>query len=1072
MQKTFSPLLQISLCTFGYLYATTDISLAQVTPDGTVNTQVNQNGNVAEITGGETRGGNLFHSFQDFSVQTGNEAFFNNADSISNIFSRVTGGNISNIDGLIRANGSADLFLINPAGIIFGENARLDIGGSFYGSTASSVLFEDGEFSAVDNLQQPILTVNAPIGLGFRDNPAPINIERQPPGSADFNPAPSFDDNLFGLRVPDGKTFALAGGDITADGGGIVAVGGRIELGAVGESGTLELNFTGDDVNFSFSEDLARANVSLTNGAGFFVSGSGGGDIAITGNNINILSGSDLLAGILEGSPIPNSQAGDIFLNATEKIRIASSIDNTSNVTNQVGNIQAGNFLVGITTQGNAGKIVFNSNTFEGSGNFLIGSQTSGAGDGGQIDINAIESVSFVGDGESGVLSFVGASATGNGGDVNIKTSSLSIFDSSLLLTTIGNGNTGDLRIEANDSITVSGNSQFQSTSLGNGDSGNIVIDAPNANITFENPTTLVTTSVASVETLPGITPELVDLIDFFGIPRTSTGSSGDITVIGRTFSLSNGSKFSTSTAGQATSDGLANAGNININVSDSFVLSTNSRLESNTVGQGNAGDVNIIAGGRVTFEGRNNGNLTGITTTVNLLPNVLAEGFTQRREGGNINITANSFSLTNGSQIQSSTFGIGDAGDISIDVNNDVTLDGIDNTTSTPSSLQSNVESGAIGNSGVINIESKNLSLTNGGQIQTIVRQPNASQVGGNGLGGSIVIDVEEALIVKGFSETVNISGLDNNAISLISSSLEFGATGQSGNIDITAGSLSLIEGGLVFSGTLGVGSAGNITVDVEKDVVLAGTSQSIRNGNTTVASSGFFSNVGEFATGDGGNIKLTLGDSLKLRENSMISAEANNDGNGGNVDIDANFIIAFPDGNNDILANAQQGQGGNINITAKSLLGIEERPLNPNTNDINASSQVSGLDGTVSIFTPDINPIQGATELPTNVVEPEQTTAQACAANREAQAKNGLNITGRGGIPAEPVLPLDSQNVSINGETNPTSAIPAPIETSQGKIQPARGIKVMKSGEVILTSYRTNNSGERLPEIMPNCS
>ncbi len=123
MLKSFYPLVKIGLCIFGYLYATSNTALAQVTPDGTVNTQVNQNGNVAEITGGETRGSNLFHSFQDFSVPTNNEAFFNNATDVSNIFSRVTGGRVSDIDGTIRANGSASLFLINPAGIIFGEGA-------------------------------------------------------------------------------------------------------------------------------------------------------------------------------------------------------------------------------------------------------------------------------------------------------------------------------------------------------------------------------------------------------------------------------------------------------------------------------------------------------------------------------------------------------------------------------------------------------------------------------------------------------------------------------------------------------------------------------------------------------------------------------------------------------------------------------------------------------------------------------------------------------------------------------------------------------------------------------------
>ncbi|MGL4882773.1 MAG: filamentous hemagglutinin N-terminal domain-containing protein, partial [Waterburya sp.] len=193
-----------SLCTLGFLYLSSDISLAQVTSDGTVNTQVNQNGNVAEITGGETRGGNLFHSFQDFSVETGNEAAFLNANDIANIFSRVTGGNISNIDGLISANGSANLFLINPAGIIFGENARLDVGGSFYGSSASSILFEDGEFSATDLDNPPMLTINAPIGLNLRDNPEPIVNRSFAPNSAG---------EQAGLEVLPGNNLVFIGGD-------------------------------------------------------------------------------------------------------------------------------------------------------------------------------------------------------------------------------------------------------------------------------------------------------------------------------------------------------------------------------------------------------------------------------------------------------------------------------------------------------------------------------------------------------------------------------------------------------------------------------------------------------------------------------------------------------------------------------------------------------------------------------------------------------------------------------------------------------------------------------------------
>ena len=88
------------------------IAKAQITPDGSTSTTVNNNGNTATIEAGEQSGSNLFHSFDNFSVTNGNEAYFNNSADIETIFSRVTGGNISNINGLIRAN-NANLFLMS-----------------------------------------------------------------------------------------------------------------------------------------------------------------------------------------------------------------------------------------------------------------------------------------------------------------------------------------------------------------------------------------------------------------------------------------------------------------------------------------------------------------------------------------------------------------------------------------------------------------------------------------------------------------------------------------------------------------------------------------------------------------------------------------------------------------------------------------------------------------------------------------------------------------------------------------------------------------------------------------------
>ena len=409
---------------------------------------------------------------------------------------------------------------------------------------------------------------------------------------------------------------------------------------------------------------------------------------------------------------------------------------------------------------------------------------------------------------------------------------------------------------------------------------------------------------------------------------------------------------------------------------------------------------------------------------------------------GGNINIQTNSFFATNGGQLVASTFGQGNAGNIRIDAKEEVSFKGI-GSNQLSSAAFSRVDSSGIGDGGDIDIIAKQISVTDGAELIAGTR--------GQGDAGNVNITASELVLFDGVGEAIS-QGIEREVTSGIDTVVEIEAMGNGGDITISTEAIVVANGATIDASTFGQGNSGDIIV----------------NANSVVLKN----NSGIFATNEsqnGGNINLQVGEDITLRDSSSISARAFNEATGGNLDIDARFIIAFPDGNNDIIASAERGQGGNININAESLFGIQERPLNDSTNDINASSDFS-LDGNITVTTSGVNPIRGTVELPSNIVVPESTAQQACEANRELAAKNGLTIAGKGGIVPDPASPFNSLNLYSEAKTIPISTIPAPIETSKGKIQPARGIQVTESGEIILTAYRTNNLGDRLPETR-NC-
>ena len=300
-------------------------AIAQITPDGTLSTTVTSTdglnfvidaGDVCCTSSGQHAGPNLFHCFDQFSIPTHGAAHFNNALSVENIISRVTGRTISNIDGYLTANGTANVFLLNPNGLIFGPNARLDIGGSFFASTGDRLMFADGSEFRTDSQSRPLLTLSTPIGLQIGQDSGPITI--QGPGhqlihTRDFFAVQNVASQPLGLRVNPGKTLSLIGSDITLNGAILSAASGHIELGSL-DTGLVQWNdeashFTYDTSQF---QDLHLLQRSLLE-----VSGLQSGSVQLKGANVLLASGATVLAQQSGGQT-----GGVIALNGTESVRL------------------------------------------------------------------------------------------------------------------------------------------------------------------------------------------------------------------------------------------------------------------------------------------------------------------------------------------------------------------------------------------------------------------------------------------------------------------------------------------------------------------------------------------------------------------------------------------------------------------------------------------------------------------------------------------------------------------------------------------------------------------------------
>ncbi|MGL4617565.1 two-partner secretion domain-containing protein [Chroococcidiopsis sp.] len=988
-------------------------TLAQVVPDsqirpdetlGAENSLVTSAGEINgtpsdRIDGGAIRGTNLFHSFQQFSIDEGRGAYFSNPTGVENILSRVTGTNTSNIFGKLGVLGNANLFLINPNGIIFGPNATLDVRGSFVGTTANAVrLGETGLFSASEPTTSNLLAVN-PSALFFNALAAQRQIVNQSRGLG-LNGETNVTGGAVGLQVPAGRTLALVGGNVLLNDGNLTAKGGRIEIGSVGNVGEVKLNQVEGGLLLDYSSINSFGEVRLENTAVVDVTAGDGGSIAVNAADI-ALDSSFLYAGILSDSGSAGAQAGDITLDATDKVTVA----NNSYIFN---NLDSG-------ALGNSGNVNVEAKRLRISDGAQVGVLNFGEGNTGNVNVRASEAVELSrGDTAAygGLFAQLGETGKGTAGDILVETGSLTVGDGAAISTaTFGEGNAGRIEIKARDTVSLfgQGRSYIESEiySGGVGDSGGISIDTGSL---FLSDKAVISSNVNGRGNSGGVDIVARDLV--------SLDDPGAIALAGEPGTL---------ILSRVNDGAVGNGGNINIKTGSLRV--SNSQITTSTSGEGDSGDITIEARDRVTLL-RSTDLFTEVTS-----PSETESGMGGIGKGGDITIKTGSLLIDGGSNLRADTESRGDAGNITIEARDSITFSGRSDRFTSGAFTQ--VEPEAVGRGGDINITTGTLSLSGDQEINTRTQ--------GQGDAGNIFIK----------ADSISLAGSEVRIISGASQQNRLaGTSGNGGDINITAGSLIVTDGAQLSANTEIRGAAGNINIDASR--------LTLDNRSTIKSES--------VADIDGGNITLNIADLLLMRRNSGISTNAGTaqaGGNGGNITINTPFIVALPEENSDISADAYSGKGGNIRINAEAIFGIQQRSQQTPLSDITASSQL-GVDGTVQLNSPEVDPSRDVVELPTTPVDASTLVASGCPSG----AENRFVVAGRGGLPPAPGDKLstdalltdwatlqtpETSNRATEEKTNPEAA-----NATTNPLVEATTWQFGSKGEIVLTNADSTTSGQ----------
>ncbi|MDX1541861.1 MAG: filamentous hemagglutinin N-terminal domain-containing protein, partial [Geminicoccaceae bacterium] len=631
---------------------------------------------------GRLEGPNLFHSFDTFHVRTGESATFTGPSGIDNLISRVTGGAVSEIDGLLASTvPGADFFFLNPAGVLFGPNASLSVPGAFHVSTADELRFADGTAFDAGSPGASSFTMAPPESFGFLGNDGGITVDRASFGTA-F-----------------GQTLSLSGSSVSIDGGNagvasggsagfVFATDGPLQVAAI-RSGSLDLA-TGAVVT-----DQAGP-VRIDGEATLQVVTAGQGAIRISGGELTIEERAAVQIFNVGAADDPNGvelSADRILIGSESSVATTALADGTGGpiriATSEL-LVDGGSIESNTLAAGDGGQITVAADRLDvrGGRGILATSGSGSTGDAGDIEIragsvvvdSAVIDLTRLGSGAAGQLFIQATDVTlsgaafgiqapnptsGSGGRVEVVADRLTVDGAALSTSTIGDGPGGDIVLDLGE-LVVSGGGQISAATLGPGEAGDITIQVDEARVVG-----------------------LGTAITVFSTPSGPGGDAGDIVIDAGELRLVDGGAISSETSGNGA------AGSVSISVEQGLVLSDSGQIRASSTGTGRPGDITIdvgrlelVRGGSISspsiaeVEGADT---ASSTIRITARERIRIEGTPERlsgvtsatlgpRDAGTIRIDSPMVELVENATLSSSTLGEGDAGAVRLVVD-DLTI-------------------------------------------------------------------------------------------------------------------------------------------------------------------------------------------------------------------------------------------------------------------------------------------------------------------------------------------------------------------------------------------------------------